>query len=248
VSEKQHHPQELLAQLFKHVDPALLGLTPAELSELLSKLTTAARRGGATQAKPSSRWQDQMIEQQIPDGASVLDLGCGNGELLAKLMRSKSVHGQGVELDPQAVFECVARGVPVFQTNLDAGLKGFSDQSFDYVILEETVQTLHQPVAVLNEMVRVGRRGIVSFPNFAYWRVRLELAIQGRMPVTESLPYHWYDTPNIHLLSLQDFLEWAKASKVRIVEAHVMAESRVRPLEPNDNLYAEESLLVIQRM
>ncbi len=176
----------------------------------------------------------------------MLDLGCGNGELLARLIQVKGVRGQGIELDAPAVFQCVARGVPVFQSDLDHGLRGFADQSFDYVVLEETLQTLHRPVDVLREMLRVGRRGIVSFPNFAYWRVRLGLAMTGQMPVTVDLPYRWFDTPNIHLFTLQDFLDWARSSNVRIVESFALADGQVRALRDGDNLYAEEVLSVVE--
>ena len=193
------------------------------------------------------RWQDTIIESEIPAGASVLDLGCGDGQLLARLIQDKRVRGQGIELDAASVFECIARGVPVLQSDLDAGLKGFADQSFDYVVLEETLQTLHRPADVLAEMLRVGRTGIVSFPNFAHLRVRLSLALTGRMPLTPTLPYKWYDTPNIHLLSLSDFLDWAQEHGATVVRGYALADGRVRPLAADDNLRAEEVLLVVQR-
>jgi methionine biosynthesis protein MetW len=126
-------------------------------------------------------------------------------------------------------------------------LKGFADQSFDYVILEETLQTLHHPTEVLSDMLRVGRTGIVSFPNFAYWRVRLDLALRGRMPVPDTLPYRWHDTPNIHLLTLGDFLDWARDHGVNIAAGHALVEGDVRPLHDKDGLYAEEVLLVVEK-
>lgn len=239
---------DLLKQLFEGVDPALLGLRPAEWMDLLTKIAGAAQDGSADEREAaSSRWQDETIEQHIPSHAAVLDLGCGDGHLLAGLIARKQVYGQGIELDSNAVFQSVAQGVPVFQANLDDGLKGFEDHSFDYVVLEETLQALHRPTAVLEEMLRVGRHGIISFPNFGYWRVRLELALRGRMPVTGVLPYRWYDTPNIHLLSLQDFVQWAGEHRVHIVEGHVLADGKVRRMQPEDNLYAEEVLFVIRR-
>ena len=189
------------------------------------------------------RWQDAIIEREIPAGASVLDLGCGSGELLSRLTRNKGVRGQGVELDPAAVVECVARGVPVFHIDLDRGLTGFADRSFDYVIMEQTLQTLRRPLEILKEMLRVGRHGIVSFPNFAYWKLRFELATSGRMPVTESLPHRWYDSPNIHLFTLEDFLDWARGNGALISRGYSLVEGEIRPLGPNDNLQAEEVLL-----
>jgi methionine biosynthesis protein MetW len=239
--------RELARLLSIKTDPALLGVGSGKLGEFVARVGTSAPRLTGPDGKPLLRWQDELIEQRIPAGATVLDLGCGSGELLSELVERKRVHAQGVELDADAVFQCVARGVPVFQTDLDQGLKGFPSDGFDYVILEETLQTLRRPDEVLREMLRVGHHGIVSFPNFAYWRVRLDLGIRGRMPVTEWLPHRWYDTPNIHLFTLQDFLDWSAAEGVRIVEAHVLAEGQVRKLEAADNLYAEEALFVVER-
>lgn len=223
-------------------DPALRRVTADELARLLRALDEPVGRAPALE-----RWIDDLIEQIIPAGASVLDLGCGSGELLSRLMEHKNIRGQGVELDPEAVFRCVERGVPVLQADLDLGLSGFADASFDYVVLEETLQTLHRPVGLLHEVLRVGRRAVVAFPNFGYWRVRLGLALGGRMPRTVGLPFHWYDTPNIHLFTLQDFLDWAAASGVRIVHGHALADGQVRPLRDGDNLYAEEVLCVVEK-
>lgn len=219
------------------------GLRGADIAELRALLRAAPRAPRA----PEVRWQDALIENEIPDGASVLDLGCGGGELLARLIKDKSVRGQGIEIDADAVVRCVALDVPVLQADLDEGLPDFPAGSFDYVVLEETLQTLRRPIRVLEDMLRVGRYGIVSFPNFAYWRVRLSLALEGCMPITENLPYHWYDTPNIHLFTLQDFLDWAEHAGVRIVRGHALVENRVRPLAADDNLKAAEALLVITR-
>ena len=239
---------ERVARLFcEKMDPALLGLGSDKTIEFLSRVGSPAPRRLGPDGRPLLRWQDDLIEREITPGASVLDLGCGSGELLIALMRRKQVRAQGVELDPEAVFQCVANGVPVLHRDVDGGLEGFADRSFDYVILEETLQTLHRPVAVLKDMLRVGRRGIVSFPNFAYWRVRLDLGVRGRMPVTQYLPYRWYDTPNIHLFTLQDFLEWTAESRVRVVEGYVLAEGVTRALQPDDNLYAEEALVIVEK-
>jgi methionine biosynthesis protein MetW len=229
------------------LDPALASVGAEKLTGFLSSVGTSSPRQTGPDGRPVLRWQDELIGHQIPKGARVLDLGCGSGQLLAELIELKQVNGQGVELDDEAVFQCVARGVPVLQTDLEHGLKGFGDQAFDYVILEETLQTLQRPVEVLREMLRVGRRGLVSFPNFAYWRVRLDLGVRGRMPVTEWLPHRWYDTPNIHLFTLQDFLDWAEEDGVRIVQGWVLVEGQVRALGREDNLYAEEALVVIEK-
>lgn len=223
-------------------DPALRGVTADELSRLLRELDEPVGRPPALE-----RWIDDLIEQIIPAGSSVLDLGCGNGELLSRLMQHKNIRGQGVELDAEAVFRCVERGVPVLQADLDLGLSGFGDASFDYVVLEETLQTLHRPAELLREVLRVGRRAVVAFPNFGYWRVRLGLALGGRMPRTVGLPFHWYDTPNIHLFTLEDFRDWAAGNGVRIVRGHALADAQVRELHEGDNLYAEEVLCVVEK-
>lgn len=234
---------DALKPLLERIDPALAKLS---IEEIAVALGYAEGKTRASISAPA-RWEDQLIEQIIPQGATVLDLGCGEGELLEKLQRGKNVRGQGIEFDVNAVFGCIARGVPVFQIDLDSGLQGFTDDSFDYVVLEETLQTLRKPVELLQEMLRVGNRGIVSFPNFGFWKVRLDLLLRGKMPVTPRLPYRWHNTPNIHLMTLQDFLDWIHEHRVKVAEAHVFAEGRIRPMQEGDNLYAEQCLFVVER-
>lgn len=236
----------LLKLIENSMDPALLGFGSDKILEFFSSVGSASKPVTDSEGKPL-RWQDKVIEQEIPVGSSVLDLGCGNGELLARLMDMKQVNGQGIELNPKAVLECVSSGVPVFQSDIAEGLEGFADNSFDFVVLEETLQTLTEPVRVLREMLRVGKRAIVSFPNFAFWQVRLDLAIRGKMPQTGWLPYQWHDTPNIHCLSIQDFLGWAREENVSIVEGYVLNDNMTRKMQITDNLYAEEALLVIEK-
>ncbi len=240
--------------------PSSPALTPREWRQIVERLDPALRHLGqdwldryrqalrTRRPHPATeRWQDDLIVRAVRPGASVLDLGCGSGELLAELVRRRNVRAQGIELDPLEVIKCVERGVPVFQCDLDQGLQGFPARAFDYVVLEETLQTLHRPLVVLREMLRVGREGIVSFPNFAWWRVRLSLMLEGRMPETERLPYRWYDTPNIHLFTLRDFLDWARREHVRILRGFAYEDGRVRPLREDDNLRAEEALLFLRR-
>ncbi len=251
LNQQQTLSSEAIAQLAAiltgKVDPALLGAGTGKLSAFLTHVGSASPRACDASGKPLLRWQDRLIEQEIAAGASVLDLGCGAGELLRRLIDMKQVKGQGLEKDPESVMQCIERKVPVLQSDLDEGLKELPDSSFDYVILEETLQTLLRPAEILEEMLRVGCKGIVSFPNFGYWRVRLDLGIRGRMPVTEWLPHHWFDTPNIHLFTLQDFLDWADKNKVTIVEGYVLVEGAIRAMQVADNLYAEEALLVVER-
>ncbi|MFW5698952.1 MAG: methionine biosynthesis protein MetW [Planctomycetota bacterium] len=193
------------------------------------------------------RWQDELIMQFVPPNARVLDLGCGSGELLERLVRERGVTPQGVEIDAMEVVACIERGVPVLQADIDEGLKQFPDATFDVVVLEETLQTLRRPDRLLEEMLRVGRHGVVTFPNFAHWRVRLDLVLHGHMPVTRQLPHSWYDTPNIHLCSINDFLVWVHEAGAAIEAGHVLVEGAVRPYAPGDNLHASEALFIVSR-
>ena len=147
----------------------------------------------------------KLIEDLVPVGATVLDLACGDGELLGELIVEKQVRGSGVDVSQEAVEACVRRGLSVFHGDLDAGLADFSDQSHDVVILSMSLQQLRRPRMIVREMVRVGRLAIVSFPNFAHWTPRMQLCLGGRMPVSRDLPHQWWDTPNIHLCTIKDF-------------------------------------------
>ena len=235
---------ELLAQRdVERLPPGLFAWRVAEVVQL------ASSRDARDHPRPrsSARWQDEVIAREIEPGARVLDLGCGDGQLLERLQRERQIRGQGVEIDAAAVLAATLRGVSVFQADLGEGLSRFPDGSFDVVVLEQTLQTLAKPRLMLGELLRVGRRGIVSFPNFAHWRVVVNLVAHGRMPVTERLPYPWYDSDNIHPFTLQDLLDWVEASGVRIVAGHSFSDGSVRALRPEDNLHAEEVLVVVER-
>jgi methionine biosynthesis protein MetW len=158
----------------------------------------------------------KLIEDMVPTGATVLDLACGDGELLSELIAEKSVRGSGVEISQEAVEACVARGLSVFHGDLDEGLADFADGSHDVVILSLSLQQLRRPRMIVREMARVGRRAIVSFPNFAHWRLRGQLLLNGRMPVSRDLPYQWWDTPNIHLCTITDFRRLCHTEGLRI--------------------------------
>jgi methionine biosynthesis protein MetW len=195
----------------------------------------------------TTRWDHNLIFDLIKAKRTVLDLGCGNGELLSRLAREKQVTGQAVEADPQCVAEAIRNGVAVYQKDLDLGLTEFKDKSFDYVILEKTLQQLQHPMAVLGEILRIGSTCIVSFPNFNYRGVVEKLRQTGRMPITASLPYQWYDTPNIHLFTLNDFLDWTTRSGVTVVAGYAAENSGARPLKmPEDSAAAEELLFVLK--
>jgi methionine biosynthesis protein MetW len=152
-----------------------------------------------------SRYDHQIISQWVKADSRVIDLGCGNGALLKHLQNNKNVSGYGVELNPKMIDQCIDNDINVIQFNLDQGLEHFDSDSFDTVILSLTLQSIRRPRELLKEMMRVGRQGIVTFPNFAHWRNRWQIAVGGRMPVSDELPYKWYDTPNIHLCTLNDF-------------------------------------------
>jgi methionine biosynthesis protein MetW len=148
----------------------------------------------------------KVILNWIRQGSSVLDLGCGDGALLDLLVRKKSVRAQGIEIDEQAIYQCVAKGLSVFHEDIDNGLSGYGDKNFDYVILNQSLQQVRKPEIVLKEALRVGRKVIIGFPNFAHCQARLQIFLKGKTPVTPSLPYRWHDTPNIHFLSISDFV------------------------------------------
>jgi len=195
----------------------------------------------------SYRFDHEVIYNYIPEGSSVLDLGCGDGELLAKLIEDKKVRGLGIEKDFDQVAETIARGVPVLHSDLDEGLAGLPDHFFDYVVLEKTLQAVKRPLFVLEEMLRVGTAGIISFPNFGHRQVVTSLLSTGKMPVTPNLPYQWYDTPNIHLFTAKDFLDWAGANKVRIEKGFSWNGYKIVPFKEEESVLAEEVLFVVSR-
>lgn len=179
------------------------------------------------------------IIELIHPHSRVLDLGCGEGELLDFLIQDKGVKGYGIEIDPKKIVACVARGIPVFQGNIDEGLPEFSDHSFDYVILSQTLQEVQKPLFVISEMLRIGKKAIVSFPNFAHWAIRLHLLI-GKAPKAESLPFDWFNTPNIRLITLSEF-----RSLCRSHGFHITADFS-KPYFLS-NLFAKQGIFVIEK-
>jgi methionine biosynthesis protein MetW len=183
----------------------------------------------------------QLIAGWIAPGSQVLDLGCGDGALLAHLRDTRQCRGYGVEIADGHVLECVKRGVNVVQANLDAGLRLFPDDAFQMVVLSQTLQAMHRVEDVLREMARVAREGIVSFPNFGHWKHALSL-LAGRMPVTKTIPYQWYDTPNIHLCTPKDFEILAAKLGLTITNRALLADD-----EPVDLLPALRATLAVYR-
>jgi methionine biosynthesis protein MetW len=171
--------------------------------------------------EPEVRADLAIVADLVRTGASVLDLGCGDGELLAHLQRTRQVHGIGLEIDQARITACLAKGVNVIEQDLNLGLQRFSDDAFDVVVMTETLQALRRPDEALREMLRVGRECVVTFPNFGHWRCRLALTTRGRMPVAKHLPHGWYDTPNIHLCTVFDFEQLCRQLGIHIVERFV---------------------------
>ncbi|HRB28963.1 MAG TPA: methionine biosynthesis protein MetW [Nitrosomonas sp.] len=172
------------------------------------------------------------LAEWIQPGKKVLDLGCGDGSLLRYLRESRNVFGYGVEIDDKNLLSCFYNGINVIQNDLESGLSSFESDSFDYVILSQTLQAMRHTEDIIQEMLRVGKQGIVSFPNFGYWRNRVQVAL-GQMPISKALPYHWYDTPNIHLCTLNDFEALCRRCNAHIIECRVMSNYRPVHIFPN---------------
>ncbi len=168
-----------------------------------------------------------IISDWITPDSRVLDLGCGDGTLLRHLRETRDVTGYGLEIDPANILQCVKNGINVIQTDLDQGLQDFDADSFDHVVMTQTLQAMHYPERLLDEMLRVGRQGIVTFPNFGHWRLRYHLALRGRMPMSRALPHSWYDTPNIHLCTINDFEQLCRDRGIRILDRS-LADDRYR--------------------
>jgi methionine biosynthesis protein MetW len=178
------------------------------------------------------RYDYELIGSWITEHARVLDLGCGDGQLLAGLTATHGVEGYGIEIDDANVLASVKHGVNVVQADIEAGLANFEDGAFDFVILSQTLQAMRNAESVLNEMLRVGREGIVTFPNFGYWRHRIDI-LRGHMPVSKALPYSWYDTPNIHLCTVKDFEDLCVKVGAEILDERVIHGGRTINVLPN---------------
>jgi methionine biosynthesis protein MetW len=200
---------------------------------------------------PNPRLDLAVIAEMVAPGARVLDVGCGDGALLQLLARDRNVDGRGVELSRRGVNECVAKGLSVIQGDADTDLADYPDDSFDYVILSQTLQATRRPRDALQNMLRIGRRAIVSFPNFGHWRVRAQLAFRGRMPVTGNLSYSWHDTPNIHLCTIRDFVALVGELGAHIERGMALDRSGA-PIRVNApwwvwNLLGEQAVFLLER-
>ncbi len=191
-----------------------------------------------------------IITDIIDEGAKVLDLGCGDGTLLAKLVKEKLVKGIGVEINQDSVIASLEKGLSIIQGDIDAGLKEFGDREYDWVLLNQTLQTTEKSDYVIDEMLRVGKKVVVSFPNFAYWKIRFHLFFMGKMPKSKVLPFSWYDTPNIHLLTVNDFYDFCKKREIKILKSVFMTKANVKTNFVTrffSNFFAEEVIFVISK-
>ncbi|MBS3906168.1 MAG: methionine biosynthesis protein MetW [Syntrophaceae bacterium] len=175
----------------------------------------------------------RAILKWVRQGSSVLDLGCGDGKLLDFLVREKKIRAQGIEIDEQAIYQCVTKGLSVFHEDIDHGLSGYGDKTFDYVILNQSLQQVKKPDVVVKEALRVGREVIIGFPNFAHYQARFQIFFKGKTPVTPSLPYEWHDTPNLHFLSISDFIEYCHWRDIKIKRSIFIGKNRAVKLFPN---------------
>jgi methionine biosynthesis protein MetW len=197
---------------------------------------------------PELRAEQSLIASWIDHKSRVLDLGCGDGVLLDALHRHKQVTGYGIEIDTDNILKCIERGVNVIHSNLDAGLSDFDADSFDYVIMTQTIQAMRFPDRLIDEMLRIGKEGIVTFPNMGHWKCRLQI-LAGRMPVTRHLPHTWYDTPNIHMCTLDDFEDLCAKNGIEVLErAIVDSQHRAKAgLRLLPNLLAEIAVYRVKR-
>jgi methionine biosynthesis protein MetW len=186
---------------------------------MLSRLKHDLTMAEAARMPGGARVDLVVVADMVEHGAKVLDVGCGDGELLRLLAETRNVDGRGIELSREGVNECVAKGLAVIQGDADTDLADYPDDAFDYVILSQTLQATRQPRVVLEHMLRIGRRAIVSFPNFGHWRIRMQVLFRGRMPRTDNLPYVWYDSPNIHFCTIKDFRELCAAAGAEMEKA-----------------------------
>jgi methionine biosynthesis protein MetW len=190
---------------------------------------------------------DEIILEEIQPGSRVVDLGCGNGRLLATLRDKHQAVVQGIELDLHEILAAMAKGVPVIQADLDQGLEGFADTSFDFAVLSQTLQQVRDPRLIMQEMLRVATRALVVVPNFGNWRVRLQVVRYGRAPMTSTLPYEWYNTPNLHFMSMRDFRDLVDLVGARIVKELPIMNGRAVNRAWAANLRADSALYVLER-
>ena len=218
---------------------------------MLRRLLRDQTMADAARTPGGARVDLERVADMVAVGARVLDVGCGDGELLHILAERRGVDGRGIEISREGVNECVAKGLAVIQGDADTDLVDYPDDAFDYVILSQTLQATRQPRYVLEQMLRIGQRAVVSFPNFGHWRIRLQVLLRGRMPQTENLPYAWYESPNIHFCTIKDFRDLCDEVGARMEKA-VALNAWGKPLRLNApwwfwNLFGEQAVFLLTR-
>jgi homoserine O-acetyltransferase len=239
------------------LEPKTLGLFISGFLAATHRPAVARKRKGIRTQQPyeisefeqarRTRVDYELIESLIEPNSTVLDIGCGDGELLADLTSDKNIKGEGIELEQDLVLACVNGGLPTIQRDVELGLTNYADKSFDYVILSQTVQTVREPEKVFEELLRVGKKVIVSFPNFAHWGCRAQMLFRGRAPVTKQLPFEWYNSPNIHFLSIKDFDRFCAKLGVKVEQKIPMVKTRLSPVRFAPNLFAEQVIYVTSK-
>lgn len=192
-----------------------------------------------------TRTDHKVIIDFVDPKTKVLDLGCGDGTLLSMLIGKKDCQGRGIEIDEKAIYQCIARGLTVSQGDIDTGLNDYVSKRFDYVILNESLQQVLHPQKVIFEALRVGKKVVVSIPNFCHLKARLQIFFEGRVPVTKELPYEWYDTPNLRFLSLKDFRKFCEKNSIRILKEKGIADDKVVTFRPN--LFANTGIYLLEK-
>lgn len=218
---------------------------------MLTRLKRDLTMAEAARGPGGSRVDLVVIANMVEAGSRVLDVGCGDGELLRLITETRGADGRGIELSREGVNECVAKGLAVIQGDADTDLADYPDDAFDYVILSQTLQATRQPRVVLEHMLRIGRHAIVSFPNFGHWKIRLKLLTDGKMPQTDNLPYAWWDSPNIHFCTIKDFQDLCRVVGAGLDKA-VAFDAWGRPLRLNApwwfwNLFGEQAVFLLSR-
>ena len=193
----------------------------------------------------------QVIAELIENDKKVLDVGCGDGILMNFLKKNKNTNIRGLEISKSKVQECIAKGLTVIEGNAEKDLKQFPDKSFDYVVLSQTLQAFLDPELVINELLRVGKKAIVTIPNFGYWRIRLHLLLKGTMPITKTLPDEWYNTPNIHMCSIKDFFHFVKSRDIKIFKSLAINNQKVSIINDSNlkikNFFADLGIFLIEK-
>ncbi len=226
-----------------------IGATHCRISNAKQQVyaKTERKKAKVNERAKRARVDYELIDSIVEPNSRVLDIGCGDGELLARLREDKNIKAEGIELDQDLIIHCISSGIPIIQRDIELGLADYADNSFDYAILSQTLQTLKHPEKAFRELLRVSKKVIVSFPNFANWRCRIQLFLTGKAPQTKQLPFGWHNSPNIHFLSLKDFDEFCQDLNVKVEKKMPLTKNRLIPVRFAPNLFAEQAIYVTSK-